>query len=73
MKYVIIEIDEILFKVDYQAYNSPVFTVENSDYMIEISVNNGNLTVSNAMDGYGFNKRDYFKEKSITVYIINHA
>lgn len=45
----------------------PVITVETSDYMIEIK-NNGEYYVSNAMNGYGYNCREDFKDAIIEIY-----
>lgn len=68
MKSIIIEVNDLLIKTDAAKLDEPMFTIENTDYMIELVNDNGTLHVSNAMDGYGHNCRDNFEGKEVTIY-----
>jgi hypothetical protein len=56
-------------KVENGDFEKDVFTVQNEDYLIEITRDTTELKVTNAMDGYGYNCRDTFKDAII---IVNH-
>jgi hypothetical protein len=68
MKYIIIEVNNLLIKADAEKLKEDVFTIETPDYMIELTNDNGELHVSNAIDGYGYNKRSDFMSKEVTLY-----
>ncbi len=53
--------------IEENAIFQPNFTVETPDYLIEVS-NTGDYFVSNAMNGYGQNCREDFKDAVIEIY-----
>ena len=45
----------------------PQFEFETTEYLIQVS-NNGDFYVSNAMNGYGQNCREDFKDATVNIY-----
>lgn len=60
--------DPIVADLTPLQYKEPVFTIETPYYLIEVTERGGKHIVSNAMDGYGINRRNYFKDAEVIIH-----
>lgn len=54
--------------IEIDTYNQDKFTVESSDYMVELTLDGLKLKVTNAMNGYGHNCRHEFEDATVDIY-----
>ena len=58
----------ILAEITEDQYECGVFEVETPDYLLQITSTPNTIRITNAMNGWGHNCRDDFRDAEITAY-----